>query len=64
MKGQRKPALTRKVLRGLNAMAAVVEAGDLLDGDLAADKQDVHAALRWVRGMVAHQEPAAEGRAL
>lgn len=44
----RKPHLTRKVVEGLTAMAAAIGAGDMLEGDLADDRDAVVAAMRWI----------------
>lgn len=45
---RRAPALTKKVLRGLDAIRAAVEAGDMLNGDLAHKADAVQAALEWI----------------
>lgn len=50
-----KPRLTQKVLRGLDAMCAAIDAGDLLAGDLSVQSADVLAAMGWVSQMMDHR---------
>jgi len=45
---RQKPRMTAKVLHGLVAMAAAIEAGDMMGGDLEPDADEVRAALAWI----------------
>jgi hypothetical protein len=50
-----KPRLTKKVLRGLCAIEAHISAGDAMSGDLAPDRADASAALKWIRDMIGYR---------